>query len=101
MVRRWNHLRGSSLQGRRILYVHLPVAPAATESRRLLAVKSKSTGTSHSSAKKPAVRHTVKPGETLSSIASTHHTTIAALKRDNGNLAALQPGMVLIVRGPQ
>ncbi len=101
MVRRWNHLRGNSLQGRRVLYVHLPVAPTTVAGNHLVAVKQESTSSSHTPAKKPAVRHTVKPGETLSSIASTHHTTIAALKRDNGGLAALRPGMVLIVRGPQ
>ena len=101
MVRRWNHLRGNSLQGRRVVYVHLPVAPTTATETRLLAVKSKSTGSTHPPAKKPVVHHTVKPGETLSSIASTHHTTIAALKRDNAGLAALRPGMVLIVRGPQ
>jgi membrane-bound lytic murein transglycosylase D len=27
MVRRWNHLRGNSIQGRRVVYVHLPVQP--------------------------------------------------------------------------
>jgi membrane-bound lytic murein transglycosylase D len=29
MIRRWNHLRGDSLGGRRIVYVHLPVTPSA------------------------------------------------------------------------
>ena len=27
MVRGWNHLKGSSLAGRKVLYLHLPVAP--------------------------------------------------------------------------
>ena len=44
------------------------------------------------------MRHTVKRGETLISIASTHHTTVAALKRDNGDLATLRPGMILVIR---
>jgi LysM repeat protein len=43
----------------------------------------------------------VQPGETLTSIATTHHTTVAALKRDNGNLAMLRPGMVLVIREVQ
>jgi LysM repeat protein len=42
--------------------------------------------------------HKVQPGETLVSIATTHHTTVAALKRDNGNLAMLRPGMILVIR---
>src|SRR5208283_5138519 len=29
MVRSWNHLKGSSLAGRKVLYVHLPVTPGA------------------------------------------------------------------------
>ena len=45
-----------------------------------------------------AQHHKVKPGETLVSIAMTHHTTVAALKRDNGNLALLRPGMVLVIK---
>src|SRR6202142_2428106 len=32
MVRRWNHLKGDSLRGRRIVYVHLPVTPSALTS---------------------------------------------------------------------
>jgi LysM repeat protein len=46
-------------------------------------------------------RHKVQPGETFTSIASTHHTTVAALKRDNGNLALLRPGMILVIREVQ
>jgi LysM repeat protein len=40
----------------------------------------------------------VQPGETLITIASNHHTTVEALKRDNGNLAVLRPGMVLVIK---
>ncbi|PYV94499.1 MAG: lytic transglycosylase [Acidobacteria bacterium] len=31
MVRRWNHLKADSLRGRRIVYIHLPVAPSGIE----------------------------------------------------------------------
>ena len=31
MVCRWNHLKGDSLRGRRVVYVHLPVAPSGVE----------------------------------------------------------------------
>jgi membrane-bound lytic murein transglycosylase D len=43
------------------------------------------------------LRHTVKSGETLYSIATTYKTTVAALKRSNGNVAILHPGMILVV----
>jgi LysM repeat protein len=46
-------------------------------------------------------RHKVQPGETLVSIASTHHTTVQALKQANGNLAMLRPGMILVIKGVQ
>jgi LysM repeat protein len=42
--------------------------------------------------------HKVKQGETLYSIASSYNTTVTALKHDNRNIAALRPGMILVVR---
>jgi membrane-bound lytic murein transglycosylase D len=98
MIRRWNHLRGDSLRGRRIVYVHLPVTPSALTSVQPVTSKSKSSKELHPAAPKTVQRHKVQPGETLISIASTHHTTVEALKRDNGNLAMLRPGMVLVIR---
>jgi LysM repeat protein len=41
------------------------------------------------------------PGETLYSIASSYNTTVTALKHDNRNLAALRPGMILVVHNPR
>ena len=99
MIRRWNHLRGDSLRGRRIVYVHLPVTPSVLSSAQPETSKSKSNKDLHPAAPKTVQRHKVQPGETLVSIASTHHTTVEALKRDNGNLAMLRPGMVLVIRG--
>jgi membrane-bound lytic murein transglycosylase D len=43
------------------------------------------------------VHHRVKSGETLYSIASLYNTTVAALKRENRNIAVLRPGMILTV----
>jgi LysM repeat protein len=47
------------------------------------------------------LRHKVKSGETLYSIATTYKTTVAALKRNNGNVAVLRPGMILVVQPSQ
>jgi LysM repeat protein len=44
------------------------------------------------------LHHTVKSGETLYSIATAYKTTVAALKRNNGNVATLRPGMILVVQ---
>ncbi len=105
MVRRWNHLRGESLRGRRVVYVHLPVAPGTVGAQRSsvsgtksnTASKYKSSKTLLASKDKPVVHHKVQKGETLNSIASVHHTTVQAIRRDN-NIASLRPGMILVIR---
>jgi len=121
MIRRWNGLHsGDSLRGRKVLAVHLPVTPS---SEAALSV-SKSAGHTRKTAQTASVkasaaksakakskaedvdnseqasmlRHTVKSGETLYSIATSYKTTVAALKRYNGDIAVLRPGMILIVQ---
>jgi LysM repeat protein len=100
MVRRWNHLKGDSVRGRRVLYIHLPVAPDTDGSRHAVVSKSKSKKKLQADASKNVVHHKVQRGETLSSIAKSHNTTVDALKEDNGNLANLRPGMVLVIGSP-
>jgi membrane-bound lytic murein transglycosylase D len=100
MVRRWNRIKGDSLRGRRVVYVHLPISPSASETRRVASSSRsrKSATKTKASARAEVVRHKVKTGETLSSIASSYKTTISALERDNGKLANLRPGMILVVK---
>jgi membrane-bound lytic murein transglycosylase D len=102
MIRSWNRLKGDSLKGRRILYVHLPVSPAAARETQLVRSKSKASKPkpSHveSASTGSVVHHKVKHGETLWSIASAYNTTVTALKRANSNTATLRPGMVLVIR---
>src|ERR1022692_2191767 len=101
MVRNWNHLKGSSLAGRKVLYLHLPTAPGTRAAAGETQVASKRP--SHKSAKKPAAsasavtHHKVMQGETLYSIASSYNTTVQALKKDNRDLATLRPGMILVI----
>jgi len=115
MVRRWNGLpRGDSLRGRKVLALHLPVTPnteaAATapkpaararKSSQIASVKvpAETSGNDSDAAtgQGTVLHHTVKTGETLYSIATTYKTTVAALKRSNGNVAVLHPGMILVV----
>jgi membrane-bound lytic murein transglycosylase D len=123
MIRSWNRLKGDSLAGRKTLLVHLPISPAARETR----VASKKTshgktgapastrassGTSSSGASRRGansknqtqtaaaglVHHKVKAGETLYSIATSYNTTVSVLKHDNRNIAVLRPGMILVIR---
>jgi membrane-bound lytic murein transglycosylase D len=116
MLRRWNGLHGSSLRGRRVLALHLPISPSAHEPELATAraTRSKHPKTETASAKPPAsksaqiehlktaraeiVHHRVKSGETLYSIASLYNTTVAALRRENRNVAVLHPGMILTIQ---
>ena len=101
MVRRWNGLRSNSLHGHRTLFVHLPVTPGSSPAWAAKAqtrTKSKKPAVASAKANNPVVRHKVREGETLTSIASGYHTSVAALKRDNGGLPTLHPGMVLLIR---
>jgi hypothetical protein len=115
MLRGWNHLKGSSLAGRRVLYLHLPVAPGASGTQvaakrsgqskhhagTQTASSSTKAGTNSGTTSAGVIHHKVKAGETLYSIASSYNTTVTALKHDNRNLAALRPGMILIVHNPR
>jgi membrane-bound lytic murein transglycosylase D len=113
-LRRWNGLRGDSLRGRRVLALHLPISPSSRDSESA-ASRGKSKRPETASVKPPAtkssqverlkakeegavVRHKVRSGETLYSIANAYRTTVAALKRDNRNVAILRPGMILVVQ---
>jgi membrane-bound lytic murein transglycosylase D len=128
MLRGWNHLKGSSLAGRKVLYVHLPVAPGAQETQvanrsssrkscrygacpvsganrphhpagtQTAAARRSSKGTSSAAVHPVVTHHKVRQGETLYSIANSYNTTVTALKHDNRNLAGLRPGMILVVR---
>ncbi len=130
-IRRWNGLRGDSLHGRKILALHLPVTPssevASTASSKPVSRARKTTqitsaklpagvagnkstksvvedpaeGADQDAAQANVLHHKVKSGETLYSIATTYKTTVAALKRTNGNVNTLHPGMVLVVESPR
>jgi membrane-bound lytic murein transglycosylase D len=113
MLRVWNHLKGNSLAGRRILYLHLPVTRSASEtqvaarhstgSHRPASVTHAGTQTATATrtttpTPNAVLHHRVRRGETLSSIATSYNTTVSVLKHDNRNIAALRPGMILVVR---
>jgi len=110
VIRRWNRLKGDSLAGHRVLYVHLPVSPGAAAATRATASKSKrsshlsevstreTTAGKTATGKASATRHhTVRRGETLYSIANSYNTSVKAIKQTNANVATLRPGMVLII----
>jgi LysM repeat protein len=98
MVRSWNRLKGNSLAGRKVLYLHLPVTPGTDFASKTPKKSSKHAVKSvAASTKSGVVQHKVKQGETLYSIASSYNTTVEALQRSNRNTATLRPGMILVV----
>ena len=106
-LRKWNHLRGTEVAPGRILAIYKPLAGGSSEEASSVSgrapVKTAKTKTNKSAAtpSSPAAAkyHKVKTGETLSSIAESNHTSVAALKRDNPKLAAtLRAGDVLVIR---
>src|SRR5216683_1306454 len=84
-IRRWNRLKGDSLVGRRVLYIHLPVTPTAA-SERFDASKPKRNSHLAASRSEAPIHHTVKRGETLYSIATNYRTSVAAIKQTNAHL---------------
>jgi membrane-bound lytic murein transglycosylase D len=118
-LRRWNGIRGNSLAGRRVLALHLPVSPSSrtnevasshSKTKRTTPPKTETASTKPPATKSSqiehlkigktetaVVHHKVKSGETLYSIANFYKTSVAALKRDNRNVAVIRPGMILNV----
>ena len=104
-VRKWNHLRASSeLTPGRTLVIYKPTdstGPSAASERQADPPESKTANSKpHASTTTADVKHhTVKKGETLSSIAESNHVSVAELKRDNPKLAAnLRAGDVLVIK---
>lgn len=119
ILKQWNGLHSDSLHGRKVLALHLPITPGsesaavashkpAGHAKRTTQIASAEpptrgsasteTGNESEADRAAVLHHTVKSGETLYSIASAYRTTVDALKRSNGNVATLRPGMILIVQ---
>jgi peptidoglycan lytic transglycosylase D len=100
-IRKWNHLRGNQVRAGRILRIYRPLAEPATAPKMAASrtPKLKKVSDLHLSSGARMLHHTVKSGETLTSIASRYNTTVAALRRDN-KISSLKAGDVLVIRTP-
>ncbi|MDT8068655.1 MAG: LysM peptidoglycan-binding domain-containing protein [Terriglobia bacterium] len=122
-LRRWNHIRGNYIRAGRVIRIYRPTGTVEESTRAAsrergkkatLAKTRKGTASDHGTpeiaAKSSynrslqatngkALRHKVRRGETLTSIANSYNTTVAQLKRDN-NLGAdnLKAGQVLVIK---
>jgi membrane-bound lytic murein transglycosylase D len=125
-LRKWNHLKGNNVKAGRVLRIYRPTGETEEQASahrdvhgrgKKATVASSRKGTSggedeppeiagkskHGSSLQPVsskvVRHKVKPGETLTSIANSYNTTVAQLKKDNKLEADnLKAGQVLVVK---
>jgi membrane-bound lytic murein transglycosylase D len=125
-LRKWNHLQGNSVKAGRVLRIYRPsgdTGEQATSHRKApesgkkatvtgsrketsvgreksseLASKSNNNSNLHSASSK-AVRHRVKRGETLTSIANSYSTSVAQLKKENKLEADnVKAGQVLVIK---
>jgi membrane-bound lytic murein transglycosylase D len=102
-LRKWNHLHGTTVATGRTLVIYKPLAgggaeEASSDSSSVPGKTPKSSSAFKSSSPAAAKYYKVKRGETLSSIAEEHHTSVAALKRDNPKLSAeLRAGEILVI----
>lgn len=100
-LRKWNHLRGTTLTPGRTLVIYKPTGDSdalEVASSKRSAPPGKSHKGSSSGAATSSKYHKVKKGETLSSIASSYRTTVDAIRRENPRLSAnLRAGEVLVI----
>jgi membrane-bound lytic murein transglycosylase D len=108
-LRKWNHLTSNTVKPGRSLRIYKPSAEdsevAGAHSKKKVAPEL-SAHNSHAAASakkttalaKNPTHHTVKPGETLTSIASEYNVSIAELKKNNPAIAKLRAGDVLVIR---
>jgi membrane-bound lytic murein transglycosylase D len=103
-LRKWNHLRGAALTPGRTLTIYKPTssenAEAESSDAKSTPAKPKASTQSRKAQSAEAAKyHKVKKGETLTGIAESNHTSVAALKRDNPKLTAnVRAGEVLLIR---
>ncbi|HEU5401208.1 MAG TPA: LysM peptidoglycan-binding domain-containing protein, partial [Terriglobales bacterium] len=124
-LRKWNHIRGNYIRSGRVIRIYRPTGVVEEASSRSNSrgrgknatvaksnkgpvldregapeITDKPKGTSSlEAASAKTVRHKVKRGETLTSIANSYNTSIAQLKRDNKlESNELKAGQVLLIK---
>jgi membrane-bound lytic murein transglycosylase D len=101
-LKRWNHIRSNYVRRGARLRIYAGGEPLrSTRPKSRTAIRDVSaTSASHAPTRGDAVRHTVKRGETLYSIAHQYGTTVAALRESNPFLAEreLETGDVLTIQ---
>jgi len=98
-LRRWNPRVRGKLRPGTVLFLHRPLGPGEHEASVHGRSKSKRSTKLRVSAGDKKITHKVRRGETLFSIANQYNTTVAALRRSNGKVAAnLRAGDVLVIQ---
>jgi membrane-bound lytic murein transglycosylase D len=83
MLRVWNRLKGDSLAGRRVLYLHLPITP----SRETQVASAHSSGSNHVASNHVASSHVVS-----SHAGSSHAASVQSASSDSSHSGETQSG---------
>jgi len=97
-LRQWNRIQGNMVRLGQVLRLYRPVGVREAAAEAVAGKSKRKKSVQVASAGKRV--HTVKPGETLYSIANAYDTTVADLKRDNRLASSrLFPGDTLVITG--
>ncbi len=125
-LRKWNHLRGNSVKAGRVLRIYRPTGDTREEASTHRSIRDRGKKTTVAGSRErtsgdrekasddvdksrrssnlqavssKTVRHKVKRGETLTSIANSYNTSVAQLKKDNKLEADnVKAGQVLLIK---
>lgn len=109
-LRKWNHLTANTVKSGRVLRIYKPSAEdsevaSSTHAKKKVApeLSARNSHTTTATKKttasvKTPTHHTVKRGETLTSIANEYNVSITDLKKNNPTIAKLRAGDVLVIR---
>jgi membrane-bound lytic murein transglycosylase D len=93
MLRVWNRLKGDSLAGRKVLYLHLPVTATRVETQVASArpVKTNHAASAHAAADRSASDHAASDHVASTHVASTHAASVQSTSSESSHHAETQP----------
>jgi LysM repeat protein len=98
MLRVWNRLKGDSLAGRKVLYLHLPVTATRVETQvasarpvRTNHAASAHSAADHSAAERSAASNAASTHTASTHVASTHAASVQSTSSESSHRAETQP----------
>jgi membrane-bound lytic murein transglycosylase D len=88
MLRVWNRLKGDSLAGRKVLYLHLPVTATRVETQ---VASARPVRTNHAASAHAAADHSAASNVATTHVASTHAASVQSASSESSHHAETQP----------